>query len=96
MEKMEMKSKDIIKANIKKLADIFPGCLVESIDKSGKISRKVDIEYLAQFLSDEIVESDEVYELKWLLLKHLGLIKIKVFNGILREICILKEIISKC
>ena len=65
MKKMEMKSKDIIEANIKKLADIFPGCLVESIDKDGKISRKVDIEYLAQFLSDEIVESDEVYELKW-------------------------------
>ena len=65
MEKMEMRSKDLIEANIKKLADLFPGCLVESIGKDGRISRKIDIEYLKQFLSDEIVESDEAYELDW-------------------------------
>lgn len=65
MEKMEMRSKDIIEANIKKLADIFPGCLVESSGEDGRISKKIDIEYIKQMLSGETVESGEVYELSW-------------------------------
>ena len=65
MEKMEMRSKDIIEANIKKLADIFPGCLVESSGEDGRISKKIDIEYIKRMLSGETVESGEVYELNW-------------------------------
>ncbi len=65
MDRMKMKSKDVIEENIKKLAEMFPGCLVENKDKDGRISKKIDIDYLRQFLSDEIVEGDEVYTLNW-------------------------------
>lgn len=65
MDKMKMKSKDLIKARIDKLSELFPGCLVESADSDGKVSKKVDLAYLKQFLADELVEGEEVYELNW-------------------------------
>lgn len=60
-----MKSKDIVQENIKKIAELFPGSLVETIDKEGRISKKINFDYLKQFLEMDIVEGNEVYELTW-------------------------------
>lgn len=65
MEKMRMKSKDLVKDNIIKIAELFPGSVVEIIDEKGNISRKINLEYLRQFLSSEAAEGNEVYELTW-------------------------------
>lgn len=65
MEKMQMKSKNMIKENMEKLCELFPGCLVESMDQNGKVSKRINLDYLKQFLTDELVAGDEVYELNW-------------------------------
>ena len=51
IEKLKMESKDILNENIKKVADLFPNCLVES--EEGK---KIDFDLLRQELSGDIVD----------------------------------------
>lgn len=65
MEKMRMKSRDLLQANVEKLAELFPGCVVETMGQNGQIVRKVDWEYLRQMLSDEVVEGGETYTFTW-------------------------------
>ena len=61
VNKLDMKSTDIIERNIEKITKIFPNVVVES-DKG--IS--VDFELLKQELSNDIVEGNkEKYQLTW-------------------------------
>lgn len=65
MEKMLMSSRDLIQSNIDKIAELFPGSLVETKDQEGHISRKIDLEYLKPFLSADDAGGKETYELTW-------------------------------
>ena len=38
---------------------------MESMDQHGKVSKRINLDYLKQFLTDELVAGDEVYELNW-------------------------------
>ena len=61
MNKLDMKSVDITKANIEKIGNIFPNVIVES--EHGK---SIDFDLLKQELSKEIVEGNkEKYQLTW-------------------------------
>ena len=61
MDKLDMKSVDITKANIEKIGNIFPNVIVES--EHGK---SIDFDLLKQELSKEIVEGNkEKYQLTW-------------------------------
>ncbi len=61
MDKLDMKSSDIVDENIEKIGNIFPNVIVES--EKGKA---IDFELLKQELSKEIVEGNkEKYQLTW-------------------------------
>ena len=66
VEKLKMKSKDMINENIKKIGKLFPNVITEIKDEEGNIVRAIDFELLQQELSDEIIEGNkERYQLTW-------------------------------
>lgn len=71
MDKMRMESIDMTQQNIKKIAALFPNCVIEKLDEehstlSHKVYKKiVDFDMLRQMLSDEVIEGDEAYEFTW-------------------------------
>lgn len=66
MEKLKMETKDLLKENIEKLAETFPGVITEVRDEKGNPIKAVDFELLKQELSDRVVEGDrERYQLTW-------------------------------
>jgi len=66
MEKLKLHSPDLTQANIEKMAQLFPNCIVETRDPNGIFKRRIDFELLRQELSDSIVEGpNERYQLSW-------------------------------
>ncbi|BCV20944.1 site-specific DNA-methyltransferase [Moorella sp. Hama-1] len=66
MEKLKMETQDLLKENIEKLAEIFPGVITEVRDEKGNPIKAVDFELLKQELSGRVVEGDrERYQLTW-------------------------------
>jgi adenine-specific DNA-methyltransferase len=51
MNKLKMHSPDLTLANIDKLAELFPNCMVESRDANGVVKRSIDFDQLRQELS---------------------------------------------
>ncbi|WP_199484399.1 site-specific DNA-methyltransferase [Microbacterium sp. C448] len=61
-----MTSPDLTRANIDKIADLFPTVVTETLDADGEPTRAVDFDLLRQELSDHIVEGpQERYQLDW-------------------------------
>ena len=56
MDKMKLHSPNLTEENIAKIRDLFPGCVTEAADESGKLRLAVDFDQLRQELSDHIVE----------------------------------------
>jgi adenine-specific DNA-methyltransferase len=66
MDKLKMHSRDLSQNNIAKIRDLFPGCVTEAADETGKIRLSVDFDQLRQELSNQIVDGvDERYQLNW-------------------------------
>ena len=66
MDKLKMRSENLVDENIKKLAKLFPYCITGAKDENGNLSQLVDFDILKQELSQEIVESDkERYQMTW-------------------------------
>lgn len=67
MNQLTMKSTDLTRVNIDKIAELFPNVITEARDEQGKIKRAVDFDLLRQELSDFLVEGDnkEKYQLTW-------------------------------
>ncbi len=66
MDKLKMHSPNLTAANIDKLAELFPNCVSEARDESGKLKRAIDFDQLRQELSDHIVDGpQERYQLNW-------------------------------
>ncbi|MBX3089801.1 MAG: hypothetical protein KF772_04370 [Cryobacterium sp.] len=64
MEKLKMHSPDLTKANVDRIAELFPTVITESLDVDGNVTRAVDFDLLRQELSDHIVEGpQERYQL---------------------------------
>ncbi|MDO8382258.1 MAG: site-specific DNA-methyltransferase [Microbacterium sp.] len=61
-----MTSPDLTRANIEKIADLFPTVVTEALDADGEPTRAIDFDLLRQELSDHIVEGpQERYQLDW-------------------------------
>ena len=56
MKKLKMHSPDITKKNIASLRKLFPDCVTESRDNSGKSKLAIDFDLLRQELSEDIVD----------------------------------------
>lgn len=65
MDKMRMESVDMTAKNIDKIGDMFPNCITETVDESGKPKKAINFEILKQMLSDDVIDGDEAYEFTW-------------------------------
>jgi len=66
MNKLKMHSPDLTQANIDKLAELFPNCVVEAAAGDGVIKRSIDFDQLRQELTGSIAEGpQERYQLNW-------------------------------
>ncbi len=67
MEKLKMYSRDQVEANLDKLADLFPGCVMEARDETtGRVVRAVDFDRLRQeFAGRSIDGPSERYLIDW-------------------------------
>lgn len=66
MEKLKMHTPDLTQDNIARIRELFPNCVTEARDESGKLKLAVDFDQLKQELSDSIVEgTQERYHLNW-------------------------------
>lgn len=66
MEKVNMKSMDIVGNNIEKIGALFPNCITEVKKDNGKIEKAIDFDKLRQELSRNLVEGKkERYEFTW-------------------------------
>jgi adenine-specific DNA-methyltransferase len=66
MDKLKMHSPNLTDENVAKIRDLFPGCVTEAADETGKLQLVVDFDQLRQELSDHVVEGpQERYRLDW-------------------------------
>lgn len=61
-----MKSRDVIRRNVEKIAALFPHCVTERLNKDGNQELAIDFEKLKAELSNEILEEgEERYQFTW-------------------------------
>lgn len=66
MEKLKMETKNLADENYKKLAELFPNAITETIDSKGNIVRAIDKDVLMQEININIVEGkQERYQFTW-------------------------------
>lgn len=66
MSQLDMKTPNLTDENIKKLGELFPSCITETLDTEGKPQLAIDFDLLKQELSHSIVEGNvERYQLDW-------------------------------
>lgn len=66
MDKLKMHSTSLTQDNIKRIRDLFPGCVTEAKAANGEVKLAVDFDQLRQELADSIVEGpQERYHLNW-------------------------------
>ena len=66
MDKLKLKSSNIVDANIKWIGSKFPNCLTERLNDEGKLEAAIDFDKLRQELSKDIVEgNDDRYQFTW-------------------------------
>jgi adenine-specific DNA-methyltransferase len=66
MDRLKLHTPDLTAANIDRIAALFPNCVTETIDESGKPKRAIDFDLLRQELSENIVAGpQERYRLDW-------------------------------
>ena len=61
-----MQTTNIVDENIKKIGELFPNCLTETLDENGRPQIAIDFDQLRQELSKNIVEGpEERYQFTW-------------------------------
>lgn len=63
---MKMQTTNVVNENIKKIGELFPNCLTETLDENGRPQMAIDFDQLKQELSKDIVEGpEERYQFIW-------------------------------
>jgi adenine-specific DNA-methyltransferase len=66
MDKLNMQTTNMVDENIKKIGELFPNCLTETLDEKGRPQMSIDFDQLRQELSQNIVEGpEERYQFTW-------------------------------
>lgn len=66
MDMLKMHSPNLTEANIEKLAQLFPSCVTEATNGSGRLKKTIDFDLLRQELSGHIIDGvQERYQLNW-------------------------------
>lgn len=64
--RLKMQSHDVIGSNTQKIAQLFPNCVTEYINKDGKLVQGIDFEKLQIELGGEVIgEHEERYQFTW-------------------------------
>lgn len=65
MDKLEMKSENIVQGNLEKIRQLFPDAVTE-VDKDGKTELAIDFDVLKQELSESLIDDGkERYQMTW-------------------------------
>ena len=63
---MKMQTGDVANENFRKLAELFPNAVTETIDENGEVVRAIDKDILMQEISTRVVEgNEERYQFTW-------------------------------
>ena len=66
MENLKMHTPDLAEENFKKLAEMFPNAVTETINEDGEVVRAIDADVLRQEISAAVVEgAQERYQFTW-------------------------------
>lgn len=66
MKKMKMQTGDAANENFRKLAELFPNAVTETIDENGEVVRAIDKDILMQEISTRVIEgNEERYQFTW-------------------------------
>lgn len=66
MDKMDMQTPNMADEKLKKLIEIFPNIVTETIDEDGNVVRAIDKDILMQEISSKVVEGrEERYQFTW-------------------------------
>ena len=66
MDKMKMQTNDLADENFKKLKELFPNAVTETINENGEVVRAIDKDVLRQEINAQVVEGpDERYQFTW-------------------------------
>jgi len=66
MEKLKMHTPNLADENFKKLAELFPNAVTETINADGEVVRAIDKDVLMQEISTKVVEGrEERYQFTW-------------------------------
>ena len=66
MDKLRMKSCEVVDGNVAKIAALFPQCVTERLNKDGKPELAVDFDKLRAELSKDVLEEgEERYQFTW-------------------------------
>lgn len=65
MDKMRMETENRVRRNIAVICELFPNCISESVDGNGETIKSVNFDLLRQMLSEQELESGEIYEFTW-------------------------------
>lgn len=66
MDKMKMRSRNVVTSNVAKIAALFPQCVTERLNKDGRPELAIDFEKLRAELSVDVLdEGEERYQFTW-------------------------------
>lgn len=66
MDKLKMHTPNKADENYKKLAELFPNAITETIDENGKVVRAIDKDVLMQEINTRVVDGkEERYQFTW-------------------------------
>ena len=66
MDKLKMHTPNKADDNFKKLADMFPNAVTETIDENGEVVRAIDKDVLMQEINTKVVDgNEERYQFTW-------------------------------
>lgn len=66
MDKLKMQTQDLADQNFRKLAELFPNAVTETVDDDGNVVRAIDKDVLMQEINTAVVEGrDERYQFTW-------------------------------
>ena len=66
MDKLQMQTKNIADENFKKLSEMFPNAVTETLNEDGEVVRAIDADVLREEISCKVVEGkDERYQFTW-------------------------------
>jgi adenine-specific DNA-methyltransferase len=66
MDKLKMHTPDKAEENFRKLAELFPNAVTETVDENGEVVRAIDKDALMQEISAKVIDgAQERYQFTW-------------------------------